>query len=772
MDKTDTLHLFDAKMELHPEEESFSAQPTILLRSNSWNRCNGVLIGGIVVVVVGLIAGAFVAGYMIRSAVTKVSTDCKTDDKVSPTSLPSQIRLQDILALMSTKSIEHNLRNLTLKPHHASSRRNKELAEMIKAQWTSYGFDVKLVRYNVLLSFPVEGKINGVALLDGNGSVMFRSANREEVLEPMEQSSDVLRPFSAFSPTGKAKGDLVYVNYARPIDFKMLIDKGVNCSGKIVIARYGHVFRGDKVTNAQKYGAKAILIYSDPYDYAPVRDEDLYPHGWWLPQTGVQRGSILIGTGDPLTPRYPAKDGVLRKKSTEIKMPCIPAHPISAKDAEQFLSRLGGVEAPDDWQGGLNITYRLGPGFIEELKDWNVEVETNNNHTRRDIYNVIAVLKGFVEPDRLVLLGNHRDAWVFGGIDPSSGTACLMEIAKAFGLSYKQGWRPRRSIVLCSWGGEEYGLLGSTEWVEDNIHLLYQRAVAYLNVDSPVRGNYSLYVRASPLLHKVLFAASQQVKNPVNGSQSVYENWLQKFPASDGRNPKIPPLGSGSDYSPFCQRVGVPSADIRYVFDKVKFHNISSYPTYHSIHDTFAYVKKFVDPHFATHLAIAQVWASAAFLLAHTPIVPINCSDYATALRRGALDIKKTYEDDLTQKGISLEYLEKAVQTFEEGSKVIQSFINSVNSSDPWSLSFINDRLTGLEKNFLNPAGLPGRPLYWHSIFAPSLHNSYASATFPGLHDSLQDAVGSNGTWSLVKEELSNTIVAIEWAAQFLNSIV
>lgn len=767
MDKPDTSYLFDAKMELHSEEESYT-QPIIISKSKTSNRGNGVLVCGIVVVV-ALIAGAFVAGYMIRSAVTKVFK-CETSGAVSPSLLP-HIRLREILAEMSAENIEHNLRNLTLEPHQASSSRNKELAEMIKGQWISYGFDVKLVRYNVLLSFPEEGKINGASLLDANGTVKFKTANHEEVFEPSERSPDVLPPFSAFSPTGKAKGDLIYVNYGRPRDFKLLFDKGINCSGKIVIARYGHVFRGDKVTNAQKCGAKAILIYNDPHDYAPVPDEDLYPHGWWLPRTGVQRGSILIGTGDPLTPRYPAKDGVHRKSSAEIKMPYIPAHPISAKDAKQFLSRLGGIEAPDEWQGGLNITYRLGPGFITEFEDWKVKVETNNNHTRRDIYNVIAVLKGSVEPDKLVLLGNHRDAWVFGGIDPSSGTACLMEISKALGIKYKQGWRPRRSIVLCSWGGEEYGLLGSTEWVEDNIHLLYQRAVAYINVDSPIRGNYSLFVRASPLLHQVLFNATKQVKNPVNSSQSVYENWLEKFPAADGQNPKIPPLGSGSDYSPFCQRVGVPSADIRYLYDMLKFHNITSYPTYHSIYDTFAYVKRFVDPHFTTHLAIAQVWASTAFLLAETPVLPINCSDYAVALNKGALDIKKKYEGDLTEKGISLEYLDKAIQMFQEGVNTMQSLINNVNITEPWALSFINDRLTGLEKNFLNTAGLPGRPLYWHSIFAPSLHNSYASATFPGLHDALLDAV-NNGSWSLVREELSNTIVAIEWAAQFLKSTV
>lgn len=771
MDKLDTSNLIDAKMELHPEEESL-AQPMIILKNKGENRCNVIRITA-VVVIIGVVAAAFIGGYMVRKTVFKCKKEGSGDVPSSPA--PSQVRLQDILAEMSADQIEGNLRNLTLHPHHASSKRNTELAEWIKERWESYGFEVKLLQYNVLLSFPVEGKINGAKLYDGSGTVRFQTAEKEKVMEESENSSNALPPFSGYSPTGKEKGDLVYVNYGRREDFKLLQSMNVNCSGKIVIARYGRVFRGDKVTNAQKCGAKAILIYNDPHDFAPVSDEDLFPHGWWLPRSGVQRGSILMGTGDPLTPRYPSKDGIYRKSSDEIKMPYIPAHPISAEDAEHFLSLLGGDKAPDDWQGGLQITYRLGPGFTGNYSDWKVEVETNNNHTQRNITNVIAILKGSLEPDRLVLLGNHRDAWVFGGIDPSSGTACLMEIARALGNKYKQGWRPRRSIVLCSWGGEEYGLLGSTEWVEDNVHLLYQRAVAYLNVDSPIRGNYSLYVRASPLLHQVLFNASKQVKNPIDIRQSVYDNWLDKFPAADGLNPKVPPLGSGSDYSPFCQRAGVPSADIRYVFDMYQFHNISAYPTYHSIHDTFYYVKKFVDPQFTTHLAIARIWVSTAFLLAETPVLPINCSDYAVALNKGFHDINTKYGKSLKQKGISLKYLEKAVKKFEDGAENMQSLIANVDLNDPWKLSFINDRLTGLEKNFLNSEGLPGRPLYWHSIFAPSLYNSYASATFPGLHDALVEAVNNgphNGNWVVVKEELSDTIVAIEWAAQFLKSEV
>ncbi|XP_031556216.1 N-acetylated-alpha-linked acidic dipeptidase 2-like isoform X2 [Actinia tenebrosa] len=672
--------------------------------------------------------------------------------------------------LCDLKMWHKNRRYFTSKPHIAASSRNTELANNISSTWKSYGFDtVKTVKYNVLLSFPTKNKTNAAFILDDKGGVKFETAQKEDIVDPSCDSPDATPPFSAYSPTGQETGEIVYANYGSRDDFEYLRSKNINCTDKIVLVRYGQVFRGDKVTNAANGGAKAVLIFNDPKDFAPVPDKDLYPDGWWLPRSGVQRGSVLLGTGDPLTPRYPAKEGVYRSKTAEIALPKIPAHPISARDAERFLSLMRGPAAPDSWQGGINVTYKLGPGF--KIANWSVKVVTNNDHVRKDIVNVIAVIKGREEPDRLVLLGNHRDAWVFGGIDPSSGSSCMMELSKVLSQKVKKGWRPRRSIVLASWGGEEYGLLGSTEWVEDNIHTLYYRAVAYLNVDSPVRGNYTLLSWSSPLLHNVLYAAAKKTPDPVDKDRFVYDSWLERSPSPSGKTPRINPLGSGSDYAPFFLRTGVPSFDLRYMFNTREMYNVTTYPTYHSLFDTFNYVKKFVDPFFHTHLAVTKMWLTSVYLLAESPIIPFSLGDYVSVINGSVLKLKKDYGKQLDNQSISLEYLFKAVDKFSRGVKYMQTKIDNTQTNDTDALRTINDRLMGLEKTFLNPEGLPERPLYWHSIFAPSIFNSYASATFPGLSDALQLA-SRTGEWELVKTQLSHVIVAIEWAAQFMESTI
>ncbi|KAK3736513.1 hypothetical protein QZH41_009387 [Actinostola sp. cb2023] len=437
-------------MELQPEEDSFAepsfhaSTPTSRPKPCIW-RCNVVLTIKIILVVL-LIVGAFIGGYLVRGAVHNANVQQKCQQPTPPPrehAILNETILDEMLAAMSAHNMEETLRYLTSQPHIAASARNTELAHNISDTWKSYGFDsVKLVKYNVLLSFPSKNKTNGAFILDDKGNISFRTPEQSKTVVEDENSPDASPPFSAYSPTGSFTGDVVYANYGGRDDFSYLNSKKVNCTDKIVIVRYGRVFRGDKVTNAAKWGARAILIFNDPKDFAPVPDDQLYPHNWWLPRSGVQRGSVLLGTGDPLTPRYPAKDGVYRSKTAEIIFPQIPAHPISAEDAEQFLSKMQGETAPDGWQGGINVDYKLGPGFKYPYTNWSAKVETNNDHVAKDIYNVIAVIKGRESPDRLVLLGNHRDAWVFGGIDPSSGTSCMMELSRVLSSKVKKERMP------------------------------------------------------------------------------------------------------------------------------------------------------------------------------------------------------------------------------------------------------------------------------------------------------------------------------------------
>ena len=394
---------------------------------------------------------------------------------------------------------------------------------------------------------------------------------------------------------------------------------------------------------AAKAGAIGLLLYSDPADSAP-KGAETYPKSWWLPTSGVQRGTLLVTDGDPLTPNYPSIKNAYRRPLDKVMndtLPQIPVLPISAINAGQLLKDLKGqfVSNTSDWQGGLGFSYRLGPGYEDGTT---VYLEVNNVLETRPIYNVIGTIVGSVEQDRYVLLGNHRDAWVFGGIDPSGGTACLMETVQGFAYMLKQGWRPRRTIKFCSWGAEEYGLIGSTEWGEEYGKIFGNRAVAYLNVDIPVEGSHRLYLTSSPLLNTVLVNATKRVSSPNSSYESLYDFWFQR---NGGKAYFFTP-GSGTDYSVFFQHIGIPSSDTEFSYDYDKL-KISIYPAYHSVHDTFAYVKKFVDPNFHYHLTIARVWLQTAFSLSDERVLPLDCVAYANALQTYVTQLEKTVTDKL-----------------------------------------------------------------------------------------------------------------------------
>ncbi|RXG55764.1 N-acetylated-alpha-linked acidic dipeptidase 2 [Armadillidium vulgare] len=335
--------------------------------------------------------------------------------------------------------------------------RDNELAEFIRTKFEEAGFDSsELIPYNIYLSKPNPENPNKITL-DMNGTV-----------------------------TTEPGVGVVYVNYGRIEDFERLEELGINITGHIVIARYGKIFRGNKVNLAEKFGAKGNIIFSDPADVAAdgTAPENVYDHTWWLPGTGMQRGSTFIG-GDPLTPGWPATEHAYRVSEDEVKFPKIPGQPIGYSDAFQILKRLGGPVAPEDWQGGYpNFTYNLGPSFNSQNGSVSLTLSTHNSGKIEKSYNVIGIIKGSIEPDRYVLIGNHRDAWGYGAMDPSSGTAQVLEMARVFGTFLKEGWRPRRTIIFCSWGAEEFSLIGSTEWVEENIEKLQSRAVGYINTDT------------------------------------------------------------------------------------------------------------------------------------------------------------------------------------------------------------------------------------------------------------------------------------------------
>ncbi|XP_020630243.1 N-acetylated-alpha-linked acidic dipeptidase 2-like isoform X4 [Orbicella faveolata] len=627
-----------------------------------------------------------------------------------------------------------------------------------------------MVRYDVLLSMPPRDKPNVVKILNTtDGSVLWNVEGPEKIAEPSENDSLVLPPFLGYSPPGVVQAaDLLYANYGTVDDFKELEKRNLNCTGNIVIMRYGKIFRGNKVQNAEKRGAAGALLYSDPADYSPEGMNNTFPKTWWLPGTGTQRGNIWFSDGDPLTPLLPSIDGVYRitRNDTDV-LPNIPAQVMTYDDAVEFLKRLKGDQVPPEWAGGLNIVYRFGPGFIDsELK---VRLEVNNQFVTKPIFNVIGTILGKEEPDRLVLMGNHRDAWVFGGVDPSSGTAVMMEASRGIGeLLTNTDWRPRRTIVFCSWGAEESGLIGSYEWVEENRNMLRDRAVMYLNVDSAVKGNYSFGANGNPGLKSLVFQESAFVKDPNahDKEASLYDHWSIKTPSStEPGKPHFGTLGAGSDYVPFSHFIGVPSIDMSYRF---KSMNRTLYPVYHTVHDTFYWQKTFNDPHFTIHLSMSQIGARIVLEAADTPILPYNLLDYKEALERNFEALKSFSKSLLLQGNVTLDHLANQIKQFSRNADAFEKRkAEARDTQDFAKLRILNDQMMNMERAFIWPLGLPGRQLLRHVLFAPQMHNNYGSSSFPGITDALFDIEKTND-WKLVKEQVSIALTCVREAGKIL----
>uniref|UniRef100_A0A8P0N726 N-acetylated-alpha-linked acidic dipeptidase 2 n=1 Tax=Canis lupus familiaris TaxID=9615 RepID=A0A8P0N726_CANLF len=650
-----------------------------------------------------------------------------------------------LVSEMKAENIKSFLRSFTKLPHLAGTEQNLLLAKKIQTQWKKFGLDsAKLVHYDVLLSYPNETNVNYISVMDEHGIEIFNTSYLEPPPDGYENVTNIVPPYNAFSAQGIPEGDIIYVNYARTEDFfKLEREMNINCSGKIVIARYGKIFRGNKVKNAMLAGAIGIILYSDPADYfAPAVQP--YPKGWNLPGTAAQRGNVLNlnGAGDPLTPGYPAKEYTFRLDVKEgVGIPKIPVHPIGYNDAEILLRKV------------------------------RMHVHNTNKITR--IYNVIGTIRGSVEPDRYVILGGHRDSWVFGAIDPTSGAAVLQEIVQSFGKLMSRGWRPRRTIIFASWDAEEFGLLGSTEWAEENVKTLQERSIAYINSDSSIEGNYTLRVDCTPLLYQLVYKLTKEISSPDDGfeSKSLYESWLEKDPSSENTNfPRINKLGSGSDFEAYFQRLGIASGRARYTKNR-KTEKYSSYPVYHTIYETFELVENFYDPTFKKQLSVAQLRAALVYELADSKIIPFNIEDYAKALKNYATSIynlSKKHDQQLRDHGVSFDSLFSAVKNFSDAASDFHRRLRQVDLNNPIAVRIMNDQLMLLERAFIDPLGLPGRRFYRHIIFAPSSHNKYAGESFPGIYDAMFDIENKDdprSAWTEVKKHISIAAFTIQAAA-------
>ncbi|XP_029469110.1 aminopeptidase NAALADL1 [Rhinatrema bivittatum] len=692
--------------------------------------------------------------------------------------------INQFMAEIDNKEIENSLRELTKKPHMATTSGDKELVQLILNRWkdAKMGLDNAMVEnYDVFLSFPDPANSNNVTVVAVNGTECFTSHLTEKNYTKDQEDVDVVKPYAAYAPPGTPKGKLVYANQGKLKDYEELA-KHINLTGTIAITRYGGEGRAGKAINGAKFGVIGVIVYTDPKDIndGKALENETYPNSWYLPPSGVERGSYNGYFGDLLTPYYPAKDFTYRINESEIEgIPPIPTQPIGFEDARTLICELAGPIAPSDWQGSLGCNYHLGPGFRNEgifPNDSDVQVNVFNQRVIKPSANVMGMIRGSVEPDRYVMYGNHRDSWVHGAIDPSSGTAVMLEITRILGKKLKEGsWRPRRSIIFGSWGAEEFGLIGSTEFTEEYYSKLRDRAVAYINVDIAVFANATLRAQGTPSTQNIVFTAAKQVKIPTNASITVYENWKNHFNRTSSLHGLVPSLGSlgaGSDYAPFIHYLGITSMDLAYTYDRSKT-SARIYPAYHTAFDTFDYAAKFIDPGFTSHKTVACVAGNILLRLADSLIIPLNVTDYGETLEHFYNSAETEFGSNLAQQNISLVPLKTAIARFNSAARSLNQQIEELRKEDnpsPLQVRMLNDQLMLLERAFLDPRAFPDKYYYSHVIWASKNSNI---VTFPGLADAYAKA-SSDGSqsWDNVHKHLTIVIQAIANAAATLEVVI
>ena len=636
-------------------------------------------------------------------------------------SLANTSKLKPLEARLIENILPENCRSqhriFTERPHMAGTVRNYELAQHVARQWKEFGLeDVELIEHPVYLPWPIRYE---ATLVGANEKLSLKE-------EPIPQdkdsyNEDVGIPYCAYSADVDVTAPVVYVNSGNPEDYDLLAQRGVDVRGKIALARYSvpYSYRGFKALTAQRRGVAAVLFYSDPADDG-YKKGDVYPWGPWGPESHLQRGGIVYDfnlPGDPRTPGWASvPGGRFLPAESAVSMPTVAAAPMSYKDARRLLEKMTGPAVPPEWQGGLPFTYRLGPTSDK------LHLVIQNDKKVRSIWNVVGRLRGAERPDEWVILGNHRDAWVFGGVDPSSGSATLMETARAFGELKRNGWKPRRTLVFASWDAEEFTLTGSTEWGELEAERLQAGALAYLNVDSSASGS-NFTAAAVPALANFLRDVARDVPDPSGGS--IYDAWLRQ--SKNAKEPTVTTrLGSGSDYTVFLNFLGVPVADL--TFD-------GPYGVYHSIYDSFTWVDRVGDPGYYYHAAMGRYWAVAALQLSECDYVPLDYAAYAREVQ-SYLDETETTARRL---GVDVDFgpAREAAKVWEKnGRTALEVARKAVEAGDTARVERVHRGLMKVERALLDPEGLAGRPWFKHLIYVP--RPTYKPLVLPALTEAVE----------------------------------
>lgn len=737
------------------------------------------------------------ASSLILAATSLAFTPAQTTPELrgfSPRAAQAQRELEArFRAIPDPARLRESMRILSARPHHIGSAYGRTNAEWIRDQFRSYGWDAQLESFDVLFPTPLERVVELVS------PVVYKAALMEPVLAEDPSSSqraEQLPPYNAYSADGDVTGPLVFVNYGIPADYEELERRGISVKGAIVIAKYGGSWRGIKPKLAAENGAIGCLIYSDPRDDG-FAIGDVFPKGPMRPSHGVQRGSVAdmpTYPGDPLTPGVGATKDAKRLTLAEAKtITRIPVLPISYGDAQPLLTALGGPTVPASWRGGLPITYRFGPGparvRLRVKSDWRITT----------LHNVIAKLPGTTEADQWIIRGNHHDAWVNGAEDPISGMVAELEEARALGALYKQGWRPKRTIIYAAWDGEEPGLLGSTEWVEAHADELRAHAVAYLNTDSNGRGY--LGMSGSHTLEKFINGVARDVTDPETGlsvwkrvqfSRIVNGSAEARKDARERADLRIGALGSGSDYSPFIQHAGIASLDLG-------FGGEDQDGIYHSAYDSFYWYTHFSDTSFVYGRALAQTVGTAVLRLANADLLPFEFTNLAETVQGYAKELQKlrdTRAEEITERNrridegayaavsdprsptiaprrqepataLNFAPLLKAVDSLDRAAaRYEKAYTAAIAGSSTSRVTAINNRLLQAERALTSADGLSGRPWYRHLLYAPGFYTGYGVKTVPGVREAVEQ-----GLWRDADREILRAAAAVEREATLISEL-
>ena len=696
-------------------------------------------------------------------------------------------------AALSAKNVDQYLKDMSARPHHIGSPGGKAVAEYVLNHFKSWGYDAEIETFMVLFPTPKE------RLLEMTEPVKYKALLSEPALKEdatTNQTAEQLPVYNAWSADGDVTGELVFVNYGIPADYEQLERLGIDVKGKIVIAKYGRSWRGIKPKVAQEHGAIGCIIYSDPKEDGYYQG-DVYPKGAFKNEYGAQRGSVMdmpVYPGDPLTPNIGAtKDAKRLDRLEATNLLKIPVLPISYHDAQPLLKSLEGPVAPESWRGALPFTYHIGPGKTK------VHLKLSFSWDLKPAYDVIAKMKGSEFPDEWVMRGNHHDGWVNGAGDPLSGLSAMMEEMRSISELAKTGWKPKRTLVFAAWDGEEPGLLGSTEWVEQHGAELQQKLVLYINSDGNGRGFFG--AEGSHALEPFINEIAGDVIDPQTGI-TVLERRRDKDIIDAGTNIKtkkellakktmsIGALGSGSDFSPFIQHMGITSFNLG-------FGGEDPGGEYHSIYDSYYDYATFKDPKFEYGVALAKVAGRTTMRMADAELLPFDFTSlsktiggYVTEVSSLADQLRETtsvenqlikekrytYAADPKEKELppvakgevpflNFSGLQNSMNDLEKATKHLNDVLTSGKLTDAQK-SAINIKLYRAEQQLLTEKGLPRRGWYRHSIYAPGFYTGYGVKTLPGIREALEQR-----NWKEAQDNADLDATVIKNFAAYLDGI-